>query len=415
MSSLSKTDPEISQAIDLEVKRQRETINLIASENYTSRAVFEAQGSALTDKYAEGYPGKRYYGGCENMDTIEELAIERAKKVFHSDHANVQPHSGAQANMAAYYVLLNYGDTVLGMNLAHGGHLTHGSKVNFSGKSYNFITYGLDPETERIDYEQVEKLALEHKPRLIVTGASAYPRIIDFERFHRIAEKTGALLMADIAHIAGMVAAGLHPTPVPYAAVVTSTTHKTLRGPRGGFILCNKELASAIDSAVFPRMQGGPLMHVIAAKAVAFKEAMQPDFVSYQQAILENAFVLAGELKQLGLRLISGGTDNHLILVDLTETGVNGKQAEETLGNAGIVVNRNTVPFTNTHSARITGGIRLGTPAVTSRGFGAKEMKRIAALIVNIINHIDNLDTQKQVREEVIQMCQLFPVPGIDN
>ena len=415
MSSLSKTDPEISRAIDAEGKRQRETVNLIASENYASRAVLEAQGSSLTDKYAEGYPRQRYYGGCENMDTIEELAIERAKKIFHAGHANVQPHSGAQANMAAYYVLLDYSDTVLGMDLAHGGHLTHGSKVNFSGKSYNFITYGLDPETERIDYEQVEKLALKHKPRLIVAGASAYPRIIDFERFHRIAEKAGAVLMADIAHIAGMVAAGLHPTPVPYAAVVTSTTHKTLRGPRGGFILCNRELASAIDAAVFPGMQGGPLMHVIAAKAVAFKEAMQPDFTSYQQAVLENALVLATELKQLGLRLVSGGTDTHLILVDLAETGITGKQAEEALGNAGIVVNRNTVPFTNTHSPKIAGGIRLGTPAVTARGFGVKEMKRIAALLVNIISHIDDLNIQQQVREEVVQMCQPFPVPGIDN
>jgi len=415
MSSLSKTDPEISRAIDAEEKRQRETVNLIASENYASRAVLEAQGSSLTDKYAEGYPGQRYYGGCENMDTIEELAIERAKRIFHAGHANVQPHSGAQANMAAYYVLLDYGDTVLGMDLAHGGHLTHGSKVNFSGKSYNFITYGLDPQTERIDYEQVEKLALKHKPRLIVAGASAYPRIIDFERFHRIAEKAGAVLMADIAHIAGMVAAGLHPTPVPYSAVVTSTTHKTLRGPRGGFILCHKELASAIDAAVFPGMQGGPLMHVIAAKAVAFKEAMQPDFVSYQQAVLENATVLATELKQLGLRLISGGTDTHLILVDLAETSITGKQAEEALGKAGIVVNRNTVPFTNTHSPRITGGIRLGTPAVTSRGFGTKEMKRIAALLVKIINHIDDLNIQQQAREEVVQMCHSFPVPGIDN
>ncbi len=415
MSSLSKTDPEISRAIDAEGKRQRETVNLIASENYASRAVLEAQGSSLTDKYAEGYPRQRYYGGCENMDTIEELAIERAKKILHAGHANVQPHSGAQANMAAYYVLLDYSDTVLGMDLAHGGHLTHGSKVNFSGKSYNFITYGLDPETERIDYEQVEKLALKHKPRLIVAGASAYPRIIDFERFHRIAEKAGAVLMADIAHIAGMVATGLHPTPVPYAAVVTSTTHKTLRGPRGGFILCNRELASAIDAAVFPGMQGGPLMHVIAAKAVAFKEAMQPDFTSYQQAVLENALVLATELKQLGLRLVSGGTDTHLILVDLAETGITGKQAEKALGNAGIVVNRNTVPFTNTHSPKIAGGIRLGTPAVTARGFGVKEMKRIAALLVNIISHIDDLNIQQQVREEVVQMCQPFPVPGIDN
>lgn len=415
MNSLSKTDPEISRVINAEEKRQRETVNLIASENYASEAVLKAQGSSLTNKYAEGYPRQRYYGGCENMDTIEELSIERAKKIFHAGHANVQPHSGAQANMAAYYVLLDYGDTVLGMDLAHGGHLTHGSKVNFSGKSYNFITYGLDSETERIDYEQVEKLTLKYNPKLIVAGASAYPRIIDYERFHRIAEKAGALLMADIAHIAGMVAVGLHPTPVPYAAVITSTTHKTLRGPRGGFILCRKELASAIDAAVFPRMQGGPLMHVIAAKAVAFKEVMQPDFTSYQQAVLENALVLATELKQLGLRLISGGTDNHLILIDLTKTGVTGKKAEESLGNAGIIVNRNTVPFTNTYSPKIAGGIRLGTPAVTARGFGTQEMKRIAAILVNVINHNDNPNIQRQAREEIVQMCQLFPVPGIGN
>jgi glycine hydroxymethyltransferase len=415
MNSLSKTDPDVSSAIGAEEKRQRDTINLIASENYASRAVLETQGSSLTNKYAEGYPRQRYYGGCENMDIIEDLAIERAKNIFHAEYANVQPHSGAQANMAAYYVLLEYGDTVLGMDLAHGGHLTHGSKVNFSGKSYSFITYGLDPETERVDYEQVNNLAKKHKPKLIVAGASAYPRIIDFERFHRIAEGVGAVLMADIAHIAGMVATGLHPTPIPYAAVVTSTTHKTLRGPRGGFILCRKELSSAIDAAVFPRMQGGPLMHVIAAKAVAFQEAMQPDFTSYQQAVIENALVLATELKRLGLRLITGGTDTHLILVDLTGTGITGKQAEEMLGNAGIVVNRNTVPFTNNYSPKIAGGIRLGTPAVTARGFGSKEMKCIASLLIKIINNIDDLNIQQQVREEVAQMCQLFPVPGIDN
>ena len=415
MSSLSQTDPEISHAIDLEGKRQRETINLIASENYTSRAVLEAQGSFLTNKYAEGYPGQRYYGGCENIDTIETLAIRRAQELFHAEHANVQPHSGAQANMAAYYALLDYGNTVLGMDLAHGGHLTHGSRVNFSGKSYSFISYGINTETERIDYQEVEKLALKHKPKLIVAGASAYPRIIDFERFRHIADLVGARLMADIAHIAGMVAAGLHPTPVPYAEVVTSTTHMTLRGPRGGFILCHKELASAIDAAVFPRMQGGPLMHVIAAKAVAFHEAIQPSFTSYQQAILDNALTLATELKQLGLRLISGGTDTHLVLVDLANAGVTGKQAEEALGKAGIIVNRNAVPFTNTHSPRITGGIRLGTPAVTSRGFGTKEMGCIAVLIAKVISHIDDLNIQKQVRDEVGQMCQLFPTPGIDD
>ena len=415
MSSLSQTDPDISCAVDLEGKRQRETINLIASENYASRAVLEVQGSFLTNKYAEGYPGKRYYGGCENVDTIETMALERACELFRAEHANVQPHSGAQANMAAYYTLIDYGDTVLGMKLAHGGHLTHGAGVSFSGKSYNFISYGLNPETERIDYLQVEKLALEHRPKLIVAGASAYPRIIDFERFRRIADTVGARLMVDIAHIAGMVAAGLHPTPVPYAEIVTSTTHKTLRGPRGGFILCRKELAASIDSAVFPRMQGGPLMQVIAAKAVAFREAMQPDFVVYQQAIMDNALILASELKQQGLRLISGGTDTHLVLVDLTGAGVTGKQAEEALGKADIVINRNAVPFANTHSPRIAGGIRLGTPAVTSRGFGTAEMKQIAAWIVKIIGDVDDTALQEQVKQEVGQMCQRFPVPGIDD
>ena len=415
MSFLSQTDPEISGAIDAEEERQRETINLIASENHTSQAVLEAQGSSLTNKYAEGYPGRRYYGGCENMDTIETLAIERAKELFSAEHANVQPHSGAQANMAAYYALLDYGDTVLGMNLSHGGHLTHGAKASFSGKSYNFITYGINRETERIDYQAVEKLALEHKPKLIVTGASAYPRIIDFERFRRIADLVGAKVVADIAHIAGMIAAGLHPTPVPYADVVTSTTHKTLRGPRGGFILCRKELAQAIDAAVFPRMQGGPLMHVIAAKAVAFREAMQPSFADYQRAILDNALVLASELKSLGLRLISGGTDNHLVLADLTPTGVSGKQAEEALGRASIIINRNAVPFVNTLPPQIASGIRLGTPAVTTRGFGTEEMKRIASLIVKVIKNIDDSDTQKQVRQEVSQICHRFPVPNTSD
>lgn len=415
MSSLSQTDPDISCAIDLEGKRQRETINLIASENYASRAVLEVQGSFLTNKYAEGYPGKRYYGGCENVDTIETIALERACELFRAEHANVQPHSGAQANMAAYYTLIDYGDTVLGMKLAHGGHLTHGAGVSFSGKSYNFISYGLNPETERIDYLQVEKLALEHRPKLIVAGASAYPRIIDFERFRRIADTVGARLMVDIAHIAGMVAAGLHPTPVPYAEIVTSTTHKTLRGPRGGFILCRKELAASIDSAVFPRMQGGPLMQVIAAKAVAFREAMQPEFVVYQQAIMDNALILASELKQQGLRLISGGTDTHLVLVDLTGAGVTGKQAEEALGRADIVINRNAIPFANTHSPRIAGGIRLGTPAVTSRGFGTAEMKQIAAWIVKIIGDVGDTALQEQVKQEVGRMCQRFPVPGIDD
>ncbi len=413
MSALSQTDPEISHALDMERKRQRETINLIASENYASRAVLEAQGSFLTNKYAEGYPHRRYYGGCENIDIVENLAIERAKELFHSQHANVQPHSGAQANMAAYFALLEHGDTVMGMSLTHGGHLTHGEKVSFSGKSYNFILYGINRETERIDYPELERLALQHKPKLIVVGASAYPRIIDFERFRRIADLVGARLMADIAHVAGMIAVGLHPTPVPYADVVTSTTHKTLRGPRGGFILCQGELASAIDTAVFPQMQGGPLMHAIAAKAVAFYEAMQPDFIDYQRATLDNALVLASELQRLGLRLVSGGTDTHLILVDLTKTNVTGREAEEALGRVGIVVNRNSIPF-DPRPSLVTSGIRLGTPAVTTRGFGKEEMKQCASLIVKVITNIGNSEIENQVSQEVSQLCSRFPVPGID-
>ncbi len=414
MSFLSQTDPEISQVLHLEEKRQRETINLIPSENYTSKAVLEAQGSSLTNKYAEGYPQRRYYGGCENMDVVEGLAIQRAKKLFHAEHANVQTHSGAQANMAAYYALLEYGDPVMGMSLAHGGHLTHGDKVSSSGRSYNFIAYGVNRETERIDYQEVERLAKKHRPKLIVAGASAYPRIIDFECFRHIADLVGARLMIDMAHIAGMVAAGLHPTPVPYAEVVTSTTHKTLRGPRGGFILCPSGLASAIDAAVFPQMQGGPLMHVIAAKAVAFHEAMQPIFLDYQQAVLDNALVLAGELQRLGLRLISGGTDTHLILVDLANIGVTGREAEKVLQTTGIVVNRNAIPF-DPRPPQIASGIRLGTPAITTRGFGAEEMKQIASLIVKVITNIGNRSIKNQVSQEVSQICYRFPLPGIDD
>ncbi len=414
MSLLSQTDPEISHAVYMEEKRQRETINLIASENYASRAVLAAEGSVMTNKYAEGYPHHRYYGGCENMDIVESLAIQRAKEIFHAEHANVQPHSGAQANMAAYYALLNYGDTVMGMSLAHGGHLTHGAKVSFSGKSYNFIPYGVNRETARIDYQQLEMLALEHRPKLIVAGASAYPRIIDFERFRYITDLVGARLMVDMAHIAGMIAVGLHPTPVPYADVITSTTHKTLRGPRGGFILCRSGLASAIDAAVFPQMQGGPFMHAIAAKAVAFYEAIQPNFTDYQQATLDNALVLATELQQLGIRLISAGTDNHLVLVDLTERGVTGKVVQEALDRAGIVVNRNAIPF-DPRPALVTSGIRLGTPAVTTRGFGTEEMKHIASLITKVITNIGNQDIQEQVSQEVSQLCSRFPVPGIDD
>ena len=414
MSFLDRADPEIYRAIECEMLRQKEIVNLIASENYASRAVLEAQGSFLNYKYAEGYPGKRYYGGCENLDTIEELAIKRAKELFHAGHANVQSHSGSQANMSAYFALLEHGDTVMAMNLTHGGHLTHGDKVNFSGKSYKFIPYGVNRETERIDFPEVERLAKEHKPRLILAGYTAYPRIIDFERFRRIADSVGARLMVDMAHIAGQVAVGLHPTPVPYADVVTTTTHKTLRGPSGGLILCRSELARAIDAAVFPETQGKPHMHAIAAKAVALYEAMQPDFTNYQRAILENALTLAVELQKLGLRLVSGGTDNHLILVDLTATGVTGRQAEESLGEAGIIVNRNTIPF-DTHPPRVCGGIRLGTPAVTTRGFGKEEMKLIAASIVKVINHIDDATLRDKVRQEIAQMCRRFPIPGIDD
>ncbi|MFA5628667.1 MAG: serine hydroxymethyltransferase [Dehalococcoidales bacterium] len=415
MDSLKQNDPEISQAIELEKKRQQETINLIASENYASKAVLEAQGTFLTNKYAEGYPGKRYYGGCEDVDIIETIAIERAKELFGAEHANVQPHSGAQANMAAYFALVNPGDTVMGMNLSHGGHLTHGSPVNFSGRYYNIVSYGLNPETERIDYDEVEKLAVEHKPKLVIAGSSAYPRVIDFERFRYIADKVDAVFMVDMAHIAGLIAAGLHPSPVPYAQIVTSTTHKTLRGPRGGFILCNQDLAKAIDSAVFPRMQGGPLMHVVAGKAVAFKEAMQPEFYDYQKAVIENANTLATELHRMGLRLVSEGTDNHLMLVDLCGSGVNGKDAEEALGRAAIIVNRNTVPFDTTSTARVPGGMRLGTAAVTSRGFGTNEIKRIAEMIMKIINNINDLEIQAQIKKEVVEMCSQFPVPGIDK
>jgi len=413
MEILKKADPEINEAIEKEAQRQRNTINLIASENYTSLAVLEAQGSFLTNKYAEGYPGKRYYGGCEDVDIIEEIAIKRSIELFGAEHSNVQPHSGTQANMAAYFALIQPGDTIMGMSLAHGGHLSHGAKVNFSGSFYNVISYGINRETERLDYNEIESLALEHHPKVIVAGASAYPRVIDFERFRRIADLVGARLIVDMAHIAGIVAAGLHPSPVPYADVVTATTHKTLRGPRGGFILCRQELARQIDSAVFPRVQGGPLMHVVAAKAVAFGEALKPEFVTYQKAVLDNAVVLSQELKDHGLRPVSGGTDNHLILIDLNGTGVNGKQAEEALGQAGIVVNRNAVPFDN-NPPRIAGGIRLGTPAITSRGFDQKETKRLGELIIKVISNINKPEVIQEVREETLEMCRRHPVPGVD-
>ncbi|MCJ7669318.1 MAG: serine hydroxymethyltransferase [Dehalococcoidia bacterium] len=398
--------------LSLEAARQASTINLIASENHASRAVLEAQSSVLTDKYAEGYPGHRYYGGCVYIDEIEDLAIERAKKLFKAEHANVQAHSGSQANMAAYSVLLEHGDTVMGMSLSHGGHITHGSEVNFSGKWYNFVPYGVDPKTEMLNYDKIEKLALEHKPKLIIAGASSYSRIIDFERLRHIADKVGVKLLVDMAHIAGIIAAGLHPSPVPYAQVTTATTQKTLRGPRGGFILCDKELASAIDAAVFPGMQGGPSMHIIAAKAVCFFEAMQPEFVDYQKSVLENARVLASELQKYGMRIVSGGTDNHIVLVDLSPQGISGKDAEEALGAAGISVNRNTIPF-DPKPPRITSGIRLGTPAVTTRGFGTEEMKRIASLIAKVLSPSGDKRAQEQVCQAVREMCQQFPIPGL--
>jgi glycine hydroxymethyltransferase len=396
----------------LEAERQASSINLIASENHASRAVLEAQSSVLTDKYAEGYPGRRYYGGCTYIDEIENLAVERARKLFGAGHANVQAHSGAQANMAAYSALLQHGDTVMGMSLSHGGHLTHGSEVNFSGRWYNFVPYGVDRKTEMLDYDEIERLALKHKPKLIVAGASSYSRIIDFERFGYIADKVGAKLLVDMAHIAGIVAAGLHPSPVPYAQVTTSTTQKTLRGPRGGFILCDEELASAIDAAVFPGIQGGPFMHVIAAKAVCFFEAMQPEFVDYQRAVLKNARVLASDLQRYGMRIVSGGTDNHIVLVDLSPQGISGRDAEEALWAAGISVNRNTIPF-DSKPPMITSGIRLGTAAVTTRGFGAEEIKRIALLVAKVLSPSADKRVQKQVRQEVREICRQFPIPGV--
>ena len=414
MSGSSKQDAEIARILELEAKRQRETINLIAAENYASRAVLQAQGSMLTNKYAEGYPHQRYYAGCPNIDAIESLAIERAKKLFNAEHANVQPHSGSQANMAAYFALLQPGDTVMGMSLSHGGHLTHGAPANFSGKWYNFVSYGVDRETERLNYDEVEQLALKYRPKLIIAGASAYPRTIDFSRFRKIADAAGAQLVADMAHIAGLVATNLHPSPIPHAQIVTSSTHKTLRGPRSGFILCKQELASKIDAAVFPMMQGGPLVHAIAAKAVAFFEALQPEFTTYQKAVLENAQVLAAELKQHGFRLVSGGTDNHLILIDLTPTGITGKDAQEALEAAGILINRNKIPF-DPRPPQISSGIRLGTPAVTTRGFGPQEMKAIASFITQILSHPDDKKVQREIAEQVASMCHRFPTPGIDS
>ncbi|MGG3999179.1 serine hydroxymethyltransferase [Anoxybacillus kestanbolensis] len=409
MSRLSQQDPQVFQAIQDELKRQQTKIELIASENFVSEAVMEAQGSVLTNKYAEGYPGRRYYGGCEHVDVVEELARERAKQLFGAEHANVQPHSGAQANMAVYFTVLQHGDTVLGMNLSHGGHLTHGSPVNFSGVQYNFVEYGVDPETHRINYDDVREKALKHKPKLIVGGASAYPRTIDFAKFREIADEVGAYFMVDMAHIAGLVAAGLHPNPVPYAHFVTTTTHKTLRGPRGGMILCQEQFAKQIDKAIFPGIQGGPLMHVIAAKAVALGEALQDDFKTYAQNIVNNAKRLAEALVAEGFTLVSGGTDNHLLLIDLRSIGLTGKVAEKVLDEIGITVNKNTIPY-DPESPFVTSGIRIGTAAVTSRGFGLEEMDEIARIISLALKHKDDEQKLEEARQRVAALTEKFPL-----
>jgi glycine hydroxymethyltransferase len=409
MSFLEKIDPEINQAIKSETRRQAQNIELIASENFVSEAVLEAQGCIMTNKYAEGYPGNRYYGGCEFVDVAENLAIERCKKLFGADHVNVQPHSGTQANMAVYFAAVQPGDTVLGMNLSHGGHLSHGSPANFSGKFYKIVAYGVDRETETIDYDEVKKLAREHKPKLIVVGASAYPRIIDFTKFREAADEVGAVIMADIAHIAGLVATGLHPTPIPVCEYVTTTTHKTLRGPRGGLIMCKQDYAKTLNSRVFPGSQGGPLMHIIAAKAVAFKEALAPEFKEYQKRIIKNAQAMADELKNQGFRLVSGGTDNHLMLVDLTSAGVTGKEAQETLDRACITVNKNGIPF-DTKGPQVTSGIRIGTPAITTRGMKENEMRLIASCIADVIKNINNETKIKAVAEKIRGICANFPL-----
>ncbi|WP_251551777.1 serine hydroxymethyltransferase [Neobacillus muris] len=411
MKHLSQMDEQVFQAIQQELGRQRAKIELIASENFVSEAVMEAQGSVLTNKYAEGYPGRRYYGGCEYVDVVEDLARDRAKQIFGAEHVNVQPHSGAQANMAVYFTILEQGDTVLGMNLSHGGHLTHGSPVNFSGVQYNFVEYGVDQETHRIDYEDVRAKALEHKPKLIVAGASAYPREIDFAKFREIADEVGACLMVDMAHIAGLVAAGLHQSPVPYADFVTTTTHKTLRGPRGGMILCKEEFGKKIDKAIFPGIQGGPLMHVIAGKAVAFGEALTEEFKEYAGKIVANAKRLAESLQKEGITLVSGGTDNHLLLIDLQTLGLTGKVAEKVLDDIGITVNKNTIPY-DPQSPFITSGIRIGTAAVTTRGFGLEEMDEIASIIAfTLKNHEDEakLDQARARVDALTSKFQLYP------
>lgn len=406
---LEKADPEITAAIKREIGRQESKIEMIASENFVNYEVMEAAGSALTNKYAEGYPGKRYYGGCEFVDEVETLAIERAKRIFGADHANVQPHSGANANTAVYQALLNYGDTVLGMDLSNGGHLTHGSPVNYSGISYNFVPYGLDPETETINFDHVRELALKHKPKLIVAGASAYPRTIHTDKFREIADEVGALLMVDMAHIAGLVAAGLHPNPMEHAHIVTSTTHKTLRGPRGGLILCKEEFAKAIDKAIFPGTQGGPLMHIIAAKAVCFKEAMDPKFVEYQKQVLKNADALAKALTARGFELVSGGTDNHLMLVKLVNKDITGKLAEHLLDEANITTNKNTIP-NDPQSPFVTSGLRLGTPAMTSRGFVEEDVEKVAEAIALVIDNKGEETAMEKARTIVKELTDKYPL-----
>ena len=408
-SPLRTTDPEVYEAIRREGRRQREKILLIASENFASAAVLAAQGSVMTNKYAEGYAGRRYYGGCQYMDVVESLAIERAKQIFGADHVNVQPHSGSQANMAVYFSVLKPGDPILGMDLAHGGHLTHGSRVSFSGILYRSFFYGVDRATERIDYEALRKLAEECRPRMIVAGASAYPRILDFPKFQEIAKAVGAYLMVDIAHIAGLIATGLHPSPVPYADFVTTTTHKTLRGPRGGMIMCKAEHAKAVDKLIFPGLQGGPLMHVIAAKAVALKEALAPGFKKYQAQVLANAIALANGLQKRGFRIVSGGTDTHLMLVDVTSKGITGKEAEVALDEAGITVNKNAIPYDEKPPA-VASGIRLGTPIVSTRGMREKEMDEIADAIDNVLSHPTDPTVHKLVRSRMRTLCGKFPV-----
>jgi glycine hydroxymethyltransferase len=406
---LAETDPEIASAIKSEVHRQAEGLELIASENFVSTAVLAAAGSVMTNKYAEGYPGKRYYGGCEFVDIAESLAIARAKQLFGAEHVNVQPHSGAQANMTVYFTLLKPGDTVLGMNLAHGGHLTHGHPLNFSGKLYTIVPYGVRKDDEQIDYEELERLAYKHKPKMIMVGASAYPRVIDFERIAQVAGAIGSPMVVDMAHIAGLVAGGVHPTPVPYAEFVTTTTHKTLRGPRAGMIMCREQYAKDLDRALFPGVQGGPLMHIIAAKAVCFKEAMEPSFAEYQRQIVANAARLAESLNGHGFRLVSGGTDNHLMLVDVFSKGLTGKVAEAALGKAGITVNKNAIPF-DRNPPMVASGIRIGTPAVTTRGMHEPEMDQIGDLIARVLDSPEDDRVLRLVKDEVIKLCKRFPL-----